>query len=159
MGNNNIRSYLEIAANIIDAFFKNVLRITIIENGAYYFIKNPETGKVLDIAGGKSANGTKIIAWEKHGGRNQIWEINPDGTISNPQSGKVLDISGIDQTTIVLYDKHGGENQKWVITEDGTIVNPQSGKAFNIKGRGNNIILGTKHGRANQQWILEPAAV
>ena len=120
---------------------------------------------MLDISGGKTANGTNIHLWEKHGGWNQIWEINPDGTISNPQSGKVLDISEgktADGTNIQLWEKHGQWNQKWVINEDGTIINSQSGKVLDVSGHrtasGTNIQLWSRHGQANQQWILEPVA-
>ena len=147
-------------------FFDNLIYAMNMIFRQFYFITSRQSGKVLDISGGKTGNGTNIQLWEKHGGWNQIWEINEDGTISNPQSGKVLDISGgktADGTNIHLWEKHGGGNQKWAVKENGTIINPQSGKVLDVNAagtaNGTNIQLWERHSGANQQWILEPVAV
>jgi hypothetical protein len=38
------------------------------------FVVN-EKGKVLDVQGGKDAENTKILAWGKHGGLNQQFDV------------------------------------------------------------------------------------
>ena len=81
-------------------------------------ISNPHSGKVLDISGNKTADGTNICLYEKHGRVNQKWVINEDGTIINPHSGKALDVSGsgtANGTNIQLWSRHGRANQQWIL--------------------------------------------
>ncbi|HEX2144995.1 MAG TPA: RICIN domain-containing protein [Glycomyces sp.] len=47
--------------------------------------------KCLDASGGGTSNGTAAIISSCHGGANQRWNLNPNGTITNAQSGLCLD--------------------------------------------------------------------
>jgi hypothetical protein len=71
----------------------------------------------LDVAGGSSANGTRVVAWPCNGGRHQKWFLN--GTqIQSRQNGKCLDVAGGNTksgTAVIVLDCHGGKNQRWAL--------------------------------------------
>ncbi|MGB3430020.1 MAG: lectin [Burkholderiaceae bacterium] len=69
----------------------------------------------LDVEGGNSANGARVIAWPCSGGRNQQWFVN-GSQIQSQQSGKCLDVAGNNirsGASVILFDCHGGQNQRW----------------------------------------------
>jgi hypothetical protein len=75
-------------------------------------------GKCLDAEGSGSADGTKAILWDCHGGANQRWNVNANGTITNAQSGKCLDADSrgtANGTKIILWSCNGGTNQQWTL--------------------------------------------
>jgi len=47
------------------------------EKNGYFAINNKKTGKVLDISGGSTAAGTKLIQYEANGGENQQFAFIP----------------------------------------------------------------------------------
>ena len=65
-------------------------------SGATYELKNPNSGKMLDVSGNSTANGANVQIWQSTGGTNQQWIItkNGDGTyrMIGVQSGKALDV-------------------------------------------------------------------
>ena len=77
-------------------------------------------GECLDVFGGKTDNGTPVIAFPCHGGTNQQWIIK-DGQIRGVQSGKCLDVTGAnpaDGTQIIIWPcktpfTTGAANQTW----------------------------------------------
>jgi hypothetical protein len=74
------------------------------------------TTKCLDASGQGTTNGTAAILWDCHGGINQQWNVNADGSITGAQSGLCLDASGngtANGTLIQLWTCHGGTNQQW----------------------------------------------
>ena len=63
-----------------------------------------------------TGNGVKVQIYSCHGGDNQKWRVNSDGTIVGVQSGLCLDAVGQgtgNGTLIQLYSCSGGSNQKW----------------------------------------------
>jgi hypothetical protein len=59
-----------------------------------------------------------VITYAAHGGRNQQWFFNPDGTISSGVDDLVLDVKGGQLhpgATFCAFKKHGGDNQKFEI--------------------------------------------
>jgi hypothetical protein len=76
-------------------------------------------GKCLDAEGAGTADGTKAILWDCHGGNNQRWNVNANGTITNAQSGKCLDADSrgtANGTRIILWSCNGGTNQQFTLT-------------------------------------------
>jgi alpha-galactosidase len=64
-----------------------------------------------------------VLLWPCHGGANQQWRLNPDGTVTGVQSGLCLDVTGGDTATalangtaIELWTCNGGSNQQWTLT-------------------------------------------
>ena len=75
-------------------------------------------GKCLDAEGAGTADGTKAILWDCHGGANQRWNVNANGTITNAQTGKCLDADSrgtANGTRIILWSCNGGDNQRWTL--------------------------------------------
>ena len=69
---------------------------------------------MIDIEGG-GAQGSQIITWPHHGGLNQQWKFDEDGTIRSGND-MVLDIKEgklEPGTPVIAWEKTGGENQKW----------------------------------------------
>jgi lysophospholipase L1-like esterase len=71
----------------------------------------------LDVAGRRTANGTRVIIWPCHGGSNQKWRFNPDGTITAIDSDRCLTVAR--NTTapgavLQILDCNGSGAQQWV---------------------------------------------
>ncbi len=143
--------------------------------GGYSYIKNRNSGKVLDDTGWSTANGTAIEQWDQGSGQaNQEWSLVSTGDgyyyIQNRFSGKALDDTGWSTaagTTIEQWDQGSGQaNQEWslVSTGDGYyyIQNRYSGKALDVTGwstaNGTTIEQWDRgNGQANQEWQLTAA--
>lgn len=57
-----------------------------------------------------------MVTWDCHGGTNQQWTVNADGTIVGGQSGLCLDAGGSgtgNGTRLVIGTCTGGAGQKW----------------------------------------------
>ena len=79
------------------------------------------SGRVVDVEGGFTENGTRIIQWDWHGGANQRFQIHALGRgyyrVTTQHSGRVLDVAGISSDNgaqIVQWDWWGGGNQQWI---------------------------------------------
>jgi len=59
-----------------------------------YHIKNIGSGLVLDICDASKSDSAVSQIWSQHGGTNQQFKINRDGTICVVHSGKALDVCG-----------------------------------------------------------------
>ena len=98
-----------------------------ISKDSLYSIRNVMYGKYFDIDSGKKENGTKLLAWNGHGGENQIFKfikganntyyIQPSFT-----SGSVLNVHidlsspSEDNLTITIHSKKGNlNNQLWKV--------------------------------------------
>jgi len=72
--------------------------------------------KCLDASGAGTGNGTQAIIWDCHGGANQQWNVNANGTITGSPSGLCLDAEGASTTNgtkIVLWACNAQQNQQW----------------------------------------------
>ncbi|MGG1555906.1 RICIN domain-containing protein [Paenibacillus ferrarius] len=142
---------------------------TPILSGQIYSFKNPNSGKLLDVAAAGTANGTNVDIWQDNGGDNQRFYLyeNSDGTykLIGVQSGKALDVTSAgtaDGTNVEIWTDNGGANQKWriVANSDGTykFIDSNSGKALDVNGtgtaNGTNVQIWTDNGRASQKWQL-----
>jgi chitosanase len=116
-------------------------------------------GKCVNVAGGSSANGTKVQLYDCNGGTAQTWTVgNPDNTIK--ALGKCLDV--IDSGTangskLQIYTCDGSGEQKWTAS-DGRLLNPRSGKCLDVTGsstaNGTQLQIWTCGTGANQKWTL-----
>jgi hypothetical protein len=80
-------------------------------------------GLCLDIAnpeGKGPQNGAPVLAFQCHGGGNQMFQVSSDGTIRAPRwGGLCLDISNPEGkgpqngAPILAFQCHGGNNQSW----------------------------------------------
>ncbi|XP_078584726.1 uncharacterized protein LOC144866906 [Branchiostoma floridae x Branchiostoma japonicum] len=75
----------------------------------------------IDVRQAKAANSVEIIAYPCHGGTNQGWTFEKNGSIvSGMGSTWVLDDSegGGAGSPVILYTWHGGKNQQWYISTE-----------------------------------------
>ncbi|MFJ8072878.1 ricin-type beta-trefoil lectin domain protein [Streptomyces sp. NPDC096176] len=95
----------------------------------YKPLRNEATGNCMDVNGATSANGTGVVGWDCHGGRNQNWWYDSArGAVHTELSqDRCLDVPAGDYragTALTVYDCHGGANQKFV--RDGATIRPTS---------------------------------
>lgn len=119
-------------------------------------IKNVNSGLVLDVQYGSSADETPIIQWVDQGDANQRWYqrtgANGFFTFVSQASKKcmdVLDASTSNNAPLVLMTCNGGDSQQWKVTTSGSrsaLTNKHSGLVVDIDG-------GSKEpGAIAQQW-------
>lgn len=80
----------------------------------WYKIRNVNSGKVLDVDAGSTADNAKIQQWADLGGDNQLWRLQPWGDyFSRAASGRYICVegaSGANGANIIQYD---WENNPW----------------------------------------------
>ena len=116
----------------------------------------------IDIPNSNLVNGQSLQIWQNHGGDNQKWKINEDGTIvSIMDNNFCIDIPNsnlVNGQSLQIWQNHGGDNQKWKINEDGTIVSVMDNN-FCIDIPNSNLVNGQSlqiwknHGGDNQKFI------
>ena len=90
------------------------------DKGEGYTMVEKQGGFCLDVKGGASGNGTEVILWKCHGGKNQLWTVNPMGEgyqIKSVATGKCLDVRGPVKTNLnpmQIWDC-GNENTKQML--------------------------------------------
>ncbi|WP_435185441.1 ricin-type beta-trefoil lectin domain protein [Streptomyces sp. bgisy126] len=94
---------------------------------AYRPLKNQATGNCLDVDAAASANGTRVLGWDCHDGRNQTWWY--DSARQTVHTGltqdRCVDVPDLQYragTGLILWNCHGGANQRFV--RDGATLRP-----------------------------------
>jgi endoglucanase len=140
-------------------------------SGTYYKIVNRNSGKVLDISEGSTADGAAAIQSTSDSGFDQQWILVDIGggyvEIINRNSGKALEIGGWSTTAGDPANQwtYGGRysyNQQWQIIDAGggyvKLKNRSSGMLLDIKGGytgdGGAAIQWPDVSGTNQQWQL-----
>lgn len=135
-------------------------------------IMSSKSGKRLDIYDGRNENGTHIIIYGYHSGKNQQWRIVPTCishlcgkavNIVQPESGNAINIAwgGTDNGTKIHMHEHKpiSGSQQWILTSDNTIYNPHSGKCLDVSqasdDNGAMVHLWEKTGEDSQIWKLQ----
>ncbi|MEV6521206.1 PQQ-dependent sugar dehydrogenase [Longispora sp. NPDC051575] len=116
------------------------------------------SGKCVDVAGGATADGTKIQLYTCNGTGAQTWTV----TGSTLRAvGKCLDVAGgatAAGTKVQLWTCNGTGAQNWAAQADGTLRNPVSGRCLDASGGGSadgtQLLIWDCHGGANQKWTL-----
>ncbi len=127
------------------------------------------SGKVLDVAGASTTNGTPIIQFPANGQANQRFRIEPVGNgfvrLVAEHSGLVLDVAGASMDNgapVIQFPANGQANQHFRLEPVGDglvrIVAQHSGQVLDVAGastdNGAPIIQFPWNGQANQQWAL-----
>eukprot|EP00026_Physarum_polycephalum_P008383 Phypoly_transcript_08465.p1 GENE.Phypoly_transcript_08465~~Phypoly_transcript_08465.p1 ORF type:complete len:208 (+),score=24.11 Phypoly_transcript_08465:706-1329(+) len=128
-------------------------------NTVYYIYSEHEPSLVLDVASDNNIAQSPLIVFPFHGGPNQQFMIQADGTIKAVHSGQVLELpAGASGKRVVQNHKSGSPHQRWVFNQDGTIGLVGSDLAFAIeaglKTPRAKIIGWKRHGGSNQRWRL-----
>ncbi|MCJ1677888.1 ricin-type beta-trefoil lectin domain protein [Streptomyces sp. APSN-46.1] len=124
----------------------------------YAPLKNEATGNCLDSYGGSSANETKVVGWDCHGGRNQGWWYDSAKKSVHIEltHDRCLDAPGANYgagTGLILWNCHGGANQQFV--RDGATLHPAAapGMCLTVAAAHEPLRLQTCNGSANQRFV------
>ncbi|HCT79151.1 MAG TPA: chitinase [Micromonosporaceae bacterium] len=127
-------------------------------------LKNPLSGRCLDVASAGTANGTQIQLWDCNGTNAQLWTSTTANELKVTIGSvtKCLDANAngtANGTKIQLWDCNGTSAQKWNLNSNETVTGVNSGKCLDIAGNGTT--NGTKihlwtcktAGNNNQRWV------
>lgn len=77
--------------------------------GSAHYLTNAHSGLVMDVSGGSTGSGAKVIQWTNHGGANQRWTLVPASgnayTVKNVNSGLCLEAPGGSTTNGAQLDQ------------------------------------------------------
>ncbi|MER7518572.1 ricin-type beta-trefoil lectin domain protein [Streptomyces sp. NPDC126499] len=124
----------------------------------YKPLKNAATGNCLDVDASASANGTAVLGWDCHGGRNQGWWYDPARRSVHTEltQDRCLDVPGARYqagAALVLWNCHGAAHQKFV--RDGDTLRPAAatGLCLTQGAARQPIRLQSCDGSANQRFV------
>jgi len=128
-----------------------------VESGVWYKIVNRNSGKILGVTNGSTADGARIEQWTDGGWTSQHWRFIDVGgryyKIQNRNSNKIMDIvsgSTEDGAANIQYTDNGGLNQQFRLISVGggyfKIMNVKSRKVLDIVGSS------TENGADSIQW-------
>ncbi|WP_141204860.1 RICIN domain-containing protein [Streptomyces griseorubiginosus] len=145
-----------------------------VDGDAYYRLVSVRSGKVLDVNGYSTADGTRIQQWTDQNTANQQWRLKPAGDgyyeLVNRNSGKVLGIAGDSTAQTAVAEQQtdsSATSQEWRIKEVSgsdavTFVSRRSGQVLDVSGgstaQGAAVIQYPDRGSTNQQWKLVKVA-
>ncbi|MGB0894165.1 MAG: ricin-type beta-trefoil lectin domain protein [Parashewanella sp.] len=157
--NNNLKNSLN-SAN------QKIAQITGFQESNVFSLRGHASGKCLDVAHWKVANGTNVLSYQCHGGNNQKWVFNPTtGQIKSKLGNQCLDIGGnhnvnsanLKTWTCLPFGHSAMKNQSFIFS--GNLIYSKANPRLVIDSNGNhnsaNVSVHHVHGNANQQWKQE----
>ncbi|MEE1817135.1 ricin-type beta-trefoil lectin domain protein [Streptomyces sp. SP18ES09] len=125
---------------------------------AYQPLRNQATGDCLDVNASESANGTAVLGWDCHGGRNQGWwyDSTRQTVHSRLTQDRCLDVPGAVYQAgkaLIVWNCAGAANQKFV--RDGATIRPAAatGLCLTQGAAKEPVRLQTCDGSANQKFV------
>jgi hypothetical protein len=149
---------------------ENIVPFSLINTSKIYFLSNVYSGLNVDIFLGSINNGTPLIQWGNHGGKNQQIKLEAKGNgryrirslASNKYFSVLRNSSGVSEK-LGLHESTGTLNEYWyfekIWNDTFVIVNSRTNKAISLPGEnkrwGCQLIQSEKHTSAIQQWMLQ----
>lgn len=140
-------------------------------DGTYVVETVLQSGKVMDVSGGSSANGANVQLYQSNSTNAQRWRVTHDSkgyvTLTNAGSGKVLDVNGAstaDGANVQQYASNGTWAQKWIAVKnaDGSYTfysGMHDRKVLDVYGgmtsNGANVQLYAGNGTKAQRWTIK----
>lgn len=136
-----------------------------------YYLQNRHSGQYMDISGGATADGAKLLQWPYNGQTNQQFELvhlgNGTYKITAKHSNRSLDVEGVstaDGAKIQQWGYGGGANQQFTALDAGDgfikLRAVHSGKIVEVGGwsttAGGNVQQWTDNNQASGHWKLVP---
>ncbi|MEV4945105.1 ricin-type beta-trefoil lectin domain protein [Streptomyces sp. NPDC053755] len=125
---------------------------------AYKPLRNAATGNCADVDASASANGTGVLGWDCHGGRNQGWWYDSARSTFHTEltQDRCLDVPGAKYqagTALVLWNCSGAANQRFV--RDGATIRPAAatGLCLTQSAAKEPLRLRNCDGSANQRFV------
>ncbi|MCW0202647.1 alkaline phosphatase family protein [Rhodanobacter thiooxydans] len=139
--------------------------------GVAYWVKNVNSGLVVDDPRSSTTSNTQLIQYPKSGYNNQKWVftqgVSGSWTIKNVLSGlcaAVANASTSLRAAVVQATCTGGAEQQWQRKIQGSgyeLINQHSGQCLDVPNssttKGTGLIQYPCHGGPNQQWTLMQA--
>ncbi|MEV0176829.1 RICIN domain-containing protein [Streptomyces sp. NPDC050803] len=141
-----------------------------VDGDAYYELVSVRSGKVLDVNGFSTADGTRIQQYTDQNTANQQWRLKSAGDgyyeLVNRNSGKVLGIAGNSTAQAAAAEQQtdsSSTSQEWRIDEVSgsdavTLTSRRSGQVLDVSGGstadGAVVVQYPGRGTTNQQWKL-----
>ena len=141
-----------------------------VDGDAYYRLVSVRSGKVLDVGGFSTADGTRVQQWTDQNAAHQQWRLRPTGDgyheLVNRSSGKVLGIAGDSTAQGAVAEQQTDSSctcQEWRIEEVSgsgavTFTSRSSGQVLDVSGGstadGAAVVQFPGRGSTNQQWKL-----
>ena len=131
-------------------------------NGGYH-LAAANSGLLMDVSGGATADGTAVIQWTSTGGGNQSWTLARQSgdvyTITGAGSGKCLDVpnnSTAQGTRLDIWTCGGGANQRWALAATGSYTS-SSGASYVLVDLNSGLLAdvvsgSTAAGASIEQW-------
>ncbi|WP_128379720.1 RICIN domain-containing protein [Streptomyces cavernae] len=145
-----------------------------VDGDAYYRLVSVRSGKVMDVNGFSTADGTRIQQWTDQNTANQQWKLRSTGDgyyeLVNRNSGKLLGIAGDSTARAAAAEQQtdsSATSQEWRIDDVSgadavTFTSRRSGQVLDVSGgstaQGAAVIQYPSHGGTNQQWKLVKTA-
>ncbi|MET9373345.1 ricin-type beta-trefoil lectin domain protein [Streptomyces sp. NPDC002992] len=123
----------------------------------YKPLRNQATGNCLDVDAASSRNGTAVLGWDCHGGRNQGWWYDSARQTVHTEltQDRCLDVPGAKYqagTALIIWNCSGAANQKFV--RDGSTIRPAAatGLCLTQAAAKEPLRLQSCNGSANQKF-------
>ncbi|HEX4703043.1 MAG TPA: alpha-galactosidase [Pseudonocardiaceae bacterium] len=133
----------------------------------YHRIVNVASGLLLNIPGGSTTSGTRLIQWPDDNGTNAQWRLSPTGTaytIAGRSDGMNVDVAG---TNVIQSTATGTTGQQWKLVPEPDpntpykLVNGVSGGRIDVNNDstadGATVLQWQDNGRTDQQWFVRVA--
>lgn len=128
----------------------------------YFKIRSRSNGKCLDVNGGKTVEGTRVVLYNCNNGLHQQWYIDKIGRVVNRHSGLALDVRGNSDgngTAVQINKVTGGTNQQWSVDSVGRIISKKSKKnlTFDENNQGDllPVYIWETYNSPTQRWYFE----
>jgi endoglucanase len=134
-----------------------------------YYIRNVNSGDVIDIPQSKTAQGTDLDQWPRSNGASQRWQVTSLGcglySIKSVLDGESMDILGQSASNGASVDEYGywgGGNQQFIVARDAagsyTISSINSMDPVEVPGQsktaGTPLDQWPANGGTNQEWTF-----
>ncbi|CAM5665600.1 putative Alpha-L-arabinofuranosidase [Streptomyces afghaniensis 772] len=121
----------------------SLMSTTLPGDGTVYRLVARHSGKVADVEGARTANGTNVHQWPWLNQANQKWTFTRPGdgyyTIKGLGSGKHLEVAGLsraDGGNVGIWADAGSPRQHWAVTPTGDgnhlLINRYSGLSLSV---------------------------
>ncbi|MFF7871502.1 alpha-L-fucosidase [Streptomyces qaidamensis] len=141
-------------------------------DGTVYRLVNRNSGKVADVSGNGTANGSNILQWPWLNRNNQKWTFASTGDgyyeIKSVGSRKLMEVAGLsrdDGGNVAIYADSDVPQQHWAVTPTGDgnyfLINRYSGLCLGVDegstADGANIEQQPYASQTRQQWQIIPS--
>jgi len=128
------------------------------DEGKYFKIRSGLSGMLVDVEGGSTSPGARVIMWPDTGAPNQLWyEDHITGTVRSKLNDYCLEMTG---SGAVVNPYHPDEyNQQWTVAEDRIHHRENPASVMDISGsssdEGADLVAWDFHGGPNQIFVIE----